>query len=230
MNTKILPVILILMLSQYIYIVRAQSTYQLGGLPSFNINSKLKNDWSLNFKTESRQHIQSGDFHGETDRQYKYLLTDVSLIAAKKVGLNSRVAGGYLIRLEEGELYHRFILQYNIVQKLQGFRLAHRLLSDLTVSETEKSEIRVRYRISSEIPLNGISVDEGEFYVKINNEYVNSLQAGEYDLEIRLVPLLGYDISESFKIETGLDYRVSSFLDNKTRNRLWLSVNLFVEI
>lgn len=230
MNIKVKYLIFVLVLMQLPFSVSAQSTYQFGALPSLNLNKKLKNDWSLNTKLESRQLFQRGEINGTTDKEYNYVLTDLSLIAAKKVGLNSRIAGGYLIRFEEGEIFHRLIQQYVIVQKLSGLRLAHRIMSDQTFSKIEKPEIRFRYRITSEIPLNGESVDPGEFYLKLNNEYINSFQAKEYDLEIRLIPLLGYDITDNFKIESGLDYRVNSFLNNSTRHSYWMTFNLFIEI
>lgn len=230
MNTKITYLVFILLLCQYSNTVFAQSTFQMGGLPSLNFNIKLKNDWSLNSKIESRLLFQRGEINGDVDKNFNYVLTDFSLIGAKKIGLNSRIAGGYLIRFKEGVLNHRFIQQYVIVQKLSGFRLAHRFLCDQTFSASEEPEFRLRYRITSELPLNGESVDPGEYYLKINNEYINSLQAMEYDLEIRLIPLIGYDISERFKIETGLDYRVNSFLTNNTRHSYWMTLNFFIEI
>jgi hypothetical protein len=230
LNTKITFLVFILLLCQSSNTVFAQSTFQLGGLPSLNFNKKLKNDWSLNSKIESRLLFQKGEINGDVDKKFNYVLTDFSLIGAKKIGLNSRLAGGYLMRFEDGVLNHRFIQQYVIVQKLSGFRLAHRFLMDQTFSESEEPEFRLRYRITSEIPLNGESVDPGEYYLKLNNEYINSLQAKEYDLEIRLIPLIGYDISERFKIETGLDYRVNSFLTNNTRHSYWMTLNFFIEI
>ena len=135
-----------------------------------------------------------------------------------------------MIRFEEGVLIHRSIQHYVVVQKLSGFRLAHRFLTDQTFSVNEEPKFRLRYRISSELPFNGESVDPGEYYLKINNEYINSLQVKKYDLEIRLIPLIGYGISERFKIETGLDYRVNSFLTNKTRNSYWMTLNFFIGI
>ena len=230
MNTKQSPPVLLVLLLLFTGTFYAQSTFQVGALPSLNINQKLKNDWSLNAKIESRQLFQRGEINGAVEGNYEYVLTDFSFITAKKVGLNSRIASGYLIRVEGSELTHRFLQQFIIVQKLNGFRLAHRFLSDQTFSALEQPEFRLRYRISSEFPLNGESVDPGEFYVKLNNEYVNSLQAGTYDLEIRIVPLLGYDLSDTVKIETGLDYRVDSFLSNNTRNSYWMTMNLFIEL
>ncbi|MBK7474896.1 MAG: DUF2490 domain-containing protein [Haliscomenobacter sp.] len=230
MNTKATYLIPLLALIQLPSGLHGQSTYQLGGLPSLNLNKKLKNEWSLNAKLESRQLFQRGKTNENPEKEYKYVLTDLSFIAAKKVGLNSRIGGGYLIRLEDGELFHRFIQQYVIVQKMSGFRLAHRILSDQTFSGDEKPEIRFRYRITSEIPLNGSSVDLGEFYLKFNNEYLNSFQAQEYDLEIRLIPLLGFDITDNFKLESGMDYRVDSFFNKSARHSYWMTFNLFVDI
>lgn len=230
MNIKFTYIVFIFLLLQFKNTVYAQSSFQLGALPSLNLNKKMKNDWSLNFKIESRLLFQSGEINGVVDKNFNNVLTDFSLIGAKKIGLNSRIAGGYMIRFKEGNLYHRFIQQYVIVQKLSGFRLAHRFLSDQTFSESEEPEFRLRYRITSELPLNGESVNPQEFYLKINNEYINSLQEKTYDLEIRLVPLLGYEITEQFKIETGVDYRINSFLTDNTRHSYWMTLNFFIEL
>ena len=230
MNIKTLQFLVVIVCLLFVNTVSSQGTYQLGVLPSVNLNSKFKKDWSFNTKIESRQRLQSGDINGGADKEYRYVLTDISLIAGRKVGLNSRIGGGYLIRIAEGERIHRFIQQYIIVQKKSGYRLAHRFLTDQTFSEKEAPVFRLRYRITAEIPLNGESVDPTEFYLKLNNEYVNSLQEEDYDLEIRLVPLLGYGISDDHKIELGLDYRVNSFVSSITQHSFWVSLNWFMEI
>lgn len=230
MNTKKTAFIRIIIILQLINSAYAQDTYQFGLLPSLNVNKKLKSDWSLNTKIESRQLFQNGDFIGNVEKKYKYVLTDFSLITAKKIGLNSRMAGGYFIRLEKTQLVHRFIQQYTVVQRLSGYRLAHRFLSDQTLTKDETLEFRIRYRITAEVPLNGEALDPGEFYFKINNEYLNSFQDTEYNFEMRLVPLLGYDLTESYKIETGLDYRINSFFNNSARHSFWISLNFFIEI
>lgn len=66
--------------------------------------------------------------------------------------------------------------------------------------------------------------------MKLNNEYVNSLQASVYELEIGLVPLLGYDITDTFKLEAGLDYRVDGFLNCTATQDLWMTLNVFIEV
>lgn len=208
----------------------AQSTYQFGGLPSINWNYKLRNDWSANLKIESRQLLQRGTFNGAIDKSYDYVLTDYSLIMAKKIGLNTRLSGGYLFRLREGQVIHRLIQQYTITQQLPNLRLAHRIVTDQTFSDNYDTEYRLRYRLATEVPLNGQSADPKEFYFKINNEYLNSIQSAEYDLEIRLVPLLGYAATEKQKVEFGMDYRLNSFLSKNARHSFWICLNWFFEM
>jgi len=202
----------------------AQSDKSLLFLPSVNINKKLKNDWSVNFKTESRQLLAEEEFY------YEYLLTDISMAVAKKVGINTSIIGGYLIRLEEGQVIHRSIQQLNILQRNISFKLAHRIASDQTFEEGDDPEIRVRYRLSSEFPLNGESLDPKEFFLKLGNEYLNAFQGNTYDLEIRGMGFLGYVVTPRNKVELGLDYRIDSFLDGETRNRFFIGVNYYLSI
>jgi hypothetical protein len=208
----------------------AQPEYRVGALPAVNLNVKLKKNWSINSRIESRQQFESGIHRVESIREYDYLLTDVSLQVARKVGLNGRVGGGYLLRFGSGELAHRFIQQYAFVQKKSGYRLAHRVMTDQTISNLEDLELRFRYRLTLEVPFNGEAVDPGEFYFKVSNEFVNSLQTNIYDLENRFVPLIGYETRKKFKIETGLDYRVDGFFNQSTRHSYWYSLNFFFEI
>jgi hypothetical protein len=198
-----------------------QSNASLGLLPSVNINKKLQRDWSLNFKAESRQALFHDGF------AYDYLLTDLSLAAATKTGINTTVAAGYLIRIDGEDVRHRAFQQLSIVRRYTFFRLSHRFSSDQTYQKDGDAEYRLRYRLSSEIPLGGLSVDPSEFFIKLNNEYLNSLTGVEYDLEIRTAAFLGYAITPSNKLELGLDYRIDSFLDGLPRNRFWVSVNFY---
>jgi hypothetical protein len=210
--------------------VFAQRSYQLGALPSLNTNYSLKNDWSLNGRLESRILFLTGRSDGLKNRDFNYQLTDFALLGAKKVGLKSRVAGGFLVRVEGNEIIFRLIQQYIIVRKMSGIRFAHRIMTDQTFSESEKPDFRLRYRLSTEFALDGESVDPGEFYIKVNNEYLNSMQDLAYDLEIRMVPLLGYSLNDRYKMEAGLDYRINSFIRGKTRHSYWMNFNFFIEI
>lgn len=208
----------------------AQSAYQIGALPAINFNYKLKNNWSINFKVESRQSFQRGVFNLVDEPKYEYVLTDYSLLLAKKIGLSARIAGGYLLRLRGGKLVHRFIQQYSITRRFKGLRFAHRLVTDQTFSDVGATEYRLRYRLATEIPLNGRTADVKEFYVKINNEYLNSIESDIYDLEIRFVPLLGYTLTKNNRLELGVDYRLNSFVNGTTLHRFWVCANWYIAI
>lgn len=208
----------------------AQDTYLLGTLPSLNLNKGINSNWSLNLKAESRLRFMQGEFGGNASSDLHFLLADFALTASRKTGLNNSLAGGYLIRLRGEQTFHRFIQQFTIVKRFETFRMAHRFSSDQTFNSDNPWELRLRYRITAEIPLDGQSVDPGEFYLKLNNEYLNSWQESEPDLEIRLVPLVGFVFKDSNKLEFGLDYRLSSFIDGSSRNSFWFNIGWYLKV
>ena len=211
-------------------IATSQSNYQFGLLPSVNLNKEIENDWKINFKIESRQLLKEGMFGKNDSFNYEYLLTDFAIVVSNKIGLNNKIGVGYLSRFRNDELVHRLIQQYTYVENYSSFRMAHRFSADQTFMKGVSTEYRFRYRITVEIPFNGNSVDPREFYLKINNEYLNSFEDREYDLEIRLVPLLGFKVNEDNKLEFGLDYRLDSFIEDASRNRFWTSINWYLKL
>ncbi len=199
----------------------AQTSYEYGILPSLNLRKNFPANWTALFKIESRQSL----FNQEL--QYNYLLTDISLVTTKRITPNISVGGGYLLRVDGDDFYNRTIQQISYSKKYTDFRIGHRILTDQTFGNNEPTEYRVRYRISAEIPLQGQSIDVNEFYLKTSNEYLNSWENREYDLEIRLLGLIGYTLSSKNDLEIGIDYRANSFIDGSPRNRFWLSMNFF---
>ena len=167
---------------------------------------------------------------GETDSGFDYVLSDFSLLGAKKMGLSNSLAAGYLIRFRADQTIHRAIQQFSIVQRHNRFRMAHRFVTDQTFETGKSPQFRLRYRITAELPLNGEMTDPGEFYLKINNEYLNSLQNSSYDLELRLIPQLGFYFSDTNKLEAGLDYRIRGFLNEATEGFYWITLAWFIKI
>ncbi|WP_378411597.1 DUF2490 domain-containing protein [Rhodocytophaga aerolata] len=207
-----------------------QGSYQSGILPVLNVNKSISEGWSANVKWESRQSLASGQSLNESRTEFRYILSDISLITSKKVGLNNSLAGGYLMRIRGDKWIHRAIQQFTLVKRYSTLRLSHRFSTDQTFDPEELTELRLRYRITVELPLEGASVDPREFYVKINNEYLNSFQGKTYELEIRTVPLLGFGFTDSNKIEVGIDYRADAFLKNELSSNIWININWFVTL
>jgi hypothetical protein len=202
----------------------SQSSRQLGILPSLNVNKKLPKDWSVNFKAEARQTLIQDDYEYNDGR------TELSFIAAKKISINARVAAGYLMKIESESTSNRAIQQLSWIRRYPGFTLSHRFSADQTIEKDEPIIFRFRYRIASEIPLAGQTVDPGELFLKISNEYLNGFLDIYYDLEIRSAAFAGYLLTPKNKIELGVDYRISSFIDNLPRHNFWIGLNFYQSI
>jgi len=105
LNIRIGLAFLILLLSSPS--MSQQGNFQLGSLPSFNLNKKLNNGYRVNIKVESRQvNYAASQFDPSYDR------TNLSMVLSKRVGLSSNLAGGYLTRIDDSDLIHRFIQQF----------------------------------------------------------------------------------------------------------------------
>ncbi|MFP4557546.1 MAG: DUF2490 domain-containing protein [Bacteroidales bacterium] len=199
----------------------AQSDTEVGLKPSININKKLKRDWSLNLKVESRQSLINDITN------FSYLHTNFSFITSKKIGINTLFAAGYLMRVETDAIKNRAMQQLIVIRRYNEFMLSHRFAADQTFEKDEYTEYRYRYRVAAEVPLEGQTLDPREFFIKLNSEYLNSLSKEEYDLEVRGAAFLGYTISPNSKFEFGIDYRMNSFISGDIRNRLWVAINLY---
>ncbi|WP_298546308.1 DUF2490 domain-containing protein [uncultured Aquimarina sp.] len=217
--------ILVYVFNVICYQMIAQTSFTSGLLPKIVVSNKLSDNIKLINSIESRQ--QLWEHQPDNDLSYDYLLTDFTNILSFKLSADKVFNIGYLLRIEEDELIHRSIFQHSIAQQLENLRVAHRFVTDQTFSRKESPEFRLRYRFTVELPFNGYRVDSGEFYIKINNEYLGSYQGSNADLEIRIIPFIGYAVNPKSKLEIGPDYRLSQLLESGTKNRLWLSFNYY---
>ena len=142
-------------------IINGQDLYRSGLLPALTISKGLPAGFSLNLSAESRQSLLRGEFGGDKEWKYNYNLTDLSLLGSKKLGLNYRIAIGYLARIREGLTVHRAIQQLTFVRTYSSFRSAHRFAADQSFASGLSMELRIRYRFTAEIPLSGQAADVG---------------------------------------------------------------------
>ncbi|MBQ4822735.1 DUF2490 domain-containing protein [Aquimarina sp. MMG016] len=216
---------LLLFISEFL---GAQSSFTNGLLPKVVLSNQLSDHTKLINSIESRQLLW--DDMLDNKFSYDYVLTDLTTIVSHKIGASQSINLGYLFRIEGDEIVHRSIQQFTIVKNLDALRLGHRFVTDQTFSNRKSPSFRLRYRVTLEKPLNGDRVDPNEFYLKFNNEYLGSYQSNKADLEIRIIPFIGYELNAKNKLELGLDYRLSEFFDSASQNRLWLSMNWYYSI
>ena len=108
------------------------------------------------------------------------------------------MAGGLLFRSGDKYFKNRYIQQLTLVNQYAFFRIAQRFLVDQTINVNSPIEIRFRYRMTFELPLNGRSIDSKEWYLKLNNEFLNFYENKKYNLEFG--PHLFLDLN--FQIKT----------------------------
>ena len=199
-------------------------------MPELNINTSLDQQYQLNFKLISRDLFGEGRIGEFTNNNFEHILTDLSLILSRKVGFGNKLGAGYQGRIRDGNYSHRLMQQYTKVVNLSALRLGHRLAMDQSFGSDIAFRFRMRYRLAMEFPLNGDSVNRGEHYLKLSNEYLNEIEKSDYDLEIRVSPILGYLFSDRNKLEYGLEYRLNSFINSSIQHRIWFLVKWYIKL
>jgi len=210
--------------------LQAQAGYELGFLPEFNVGKSISTLWAVNVEIAPRYELVAGAFGGDSERDIYFGLLDVTTVFERTIAVDAKLGLGYLARFENNKVAHRLIQQYSFSIPYYGYRLGHRFRVDQTFTPDEDLEVRLRYRLSSDISLNGEFIDPKEIYIKLGNEYVTSFQGQETDVEIRLIPALGYYIDDDHKLEVGIDYRIDSFLRSTADHRFWVNVGYYLSL
>lgn len=205
-----------------------QSKEFFGGFfPEAAVTKKLKNDQKIIFKIE-HQDILYNNADGESQElQFTHYRTDLMGFYDFKLNPTKRVAFGVFHRIQDGANANRLIQQFASVNRLRGLKMAHRFRTDQTLTQGDPVEFRLRYRISTEIPLSGSTLDPGEHYLVLSDEPIFGLQGGEFEIENRLVFSFGKLITSSQKLEWSLDFRTDKYIQEGFRTRLWAKVGYF---
>lgn len=200
----------------------AQSDTNLGFLPKVVLSKKINNHSKWVNSLEQRTFFYDDDF------KIAHSLIDFSTIYSTRIADNQSINLGYILRFRNSETIHRTFQHYNFIGSYNALKIANRIAFEQFYRPKKQTTFRTRYRVSLEKPLNGERVDVKEFYLKIGNEYLYDFT--DNDLEIRLTPYLGYQVSNKDKIEFGVDYRVGNFLNKATENAIWFRTTWYISI
>lgn len=198
-----------------------------GFFPEAAITKKLKNDQKIIVKIEHQDILYNNSGEQKDEFQFTHYRTDLMAFYDLKLNPSKSIAVGLFHRIQDGANANRLIQQFASVNRLRGMKLAHRFRTDQTFTKGEAAEIRLRYRVATEIPLSGSTLDPGEHYLVLSNEPIFSLQDGEFEIENRLVFSFGKLIQSSQKLEWSIDYRTDKFIQEGFRTRLWAKVGYF---
>lgn len=198
----------------------------LGYMPSANINYKISSKNSLNFATQHRLLL----YDILDDKIIKnYSLSDFTILYTRKLGLASKFSMGLLTRYVGEEWVKRTIQQFGFLYEIFGFKVSNRIRLDQTY-KTSGVENRLRFRGGIQIPLKGRVLDNKEFYLKINTEYLNILKENKYNSEFRLSPNVGYVLSNKLKLELGIDSRIGNLINKYKKQSYWFVTGVYYNI
>ena len=199
-----------------------------GGLFPEMALSKIQGNWKYTLKIESQNYFYSSPALD----QWKYTKkqNDLQGFIAHKITPLASLSVGYQYRMTNSEdNSHRLIEQLSFVQKSSLLRVGHRIRLDQTFLD-EGLQLRFRYRLSLEIPLNGHSLDPKEFYLLAQDEPIMSFEPEKQDLENRLNTAIGYVFRNHSKIQSGIDYRTDRYFIAGFRHRIWWKTGLYLKI
>jgi hypothetical protein len=205
----------------------SQTRYESGLLPSLSLTKNINDTSRINLRVESRQSFFEKTENEPSEWTHTNVLTDITAVYSYKVGYNNALAAGYMTRFRDGTMGHRTIQQFTMVRPIDGYRIAHRFSTDQTWMPKTDISLRMRYRLASDLPLQGTSLDPNEFYLKASVEYLTGLQSGILEHEVRAVPVVGYDFTDNNKVEIGIDYRHSDLFTHSPKARYWFKIAWF---
>ena len=209
----------------------AQSQVPLVLDSGISVNLKLNKGFTLNAGLGYRDLLVSdiGDSPLAPDSRHLQLATNLNY----QLGFYDRLGGGFMYRFNSvgkdgvsNEL--RLSQEYIHVRKFTVMRLAHRLKLDQRIFKSLSTEYRFRYRISIDLPLNGVKLDPGEFYALASTETLLNLgQAFTPDWDQRFNLGIGNQVNKAVKGQFDLQYRADSF-SKGTLSRVFLVAAVIV--
>lgn len=194
-------------------ITMAQQTPSYRWEPGFSIKNKLTEKWTTTLQLKGRGQANS---YGEQDLSTSLLMVDIRGYLSYTLFNESTLQIGYIIRrnnpLEEVTgTERRLIQQYSFFSSFdkhrigQSFTLEERMINKNFVG-------RLRYALSDDFPLQGVTLDRGEYFFYSKLQALFSFDAHSTGLENRLNIGIGRLFYNSQKLSFDVEARYSGLL------------------
>ncbi len=208
----------------------SQSLTSIGWLPEVSVSYKLNDQFRLTGQVESMQLGFTKRGTESFNYRYNYVRTDLTMVVSYRLNPNWSLAAGGMTRFVDGSLVYRSLQQVSYTRRGLGARFGHRFRTDQTFSTEASMQVRLRYRFSGEVPLQGQTLNDREWYSISSVEQIASVQNSDWDWEQRLSTALGYYFNAKNKIEIGFDYRLDDFTQGDGRHSIWTMINYFLNL
>lgn len=198
----------------------AQASISAGVMPTANISYNIAKGYKVSHGFETRQRFYHNPVLGNGTFKHSNILTEYSTTLSKGVNASDRIGVGYIVRVMDMDYYHRFEQDFTHSHVGTIGKWSHRIRTDQMFSKHDNIMFRLRYRVSYQKEL-GSSSTSSTFF-KVNNEYNAMFHTHKRnDLEIRLVPALGFALTKKSILEVGIDSRISRMFEQDLSLILW---------
>lgn len=201
--------------------VLAQDFTLWGGLPSFQFSGALNERVDYFFQTGAETYWWESS-EGNSTSDFRVRHVDLSGGLTTDLGTDWNLAVNFLFRRRRPfddrpgwEL--RPWAQITHVARAGKYRIRNRLRSEQRFEQPQKSEdwefdMRLRYRLSVDFPLEGERLDEREFYLNSSIAMLLTLTQDDFWFyrNPRAYTGLGYRLNGKNKLETGFEYRTKN--------------------
>lgn len=198
-----------------------------GIFPEISLTKKVSQRNTLNFKIENQEILFDNQDDSSENPQLTHYRTDLMMFFDRSLKPGLSVGLGVFHRFQENEDGNRIIQQLAILQRMRNFRINHRFRTDQTFTRNADVEVRFRYRLSMEIPLEGTKVDPGENYLVLSEEPIFSYKGGDFEIENRIAFAVGKLFTSKEKLELAVDYRTDGYIQEGFRTRLWTKISYY---
>ncbi len=203
--------------------IKAQHNYEGLNESGFAINHKVSSSYRLNFSLSSRAYLYQNEVFNYEQRQI-----DLTHFSTFYLSYNNSLSVG--LRYRNRSLFNdssneiRFTEQYNFTTSLEPLRFGHRFRLEQRILD-QFTVHRMRYRFAVDMPLNGLKLDIGEAYFIAAMEALFSItSAARPEWDHRTTLQLGWLLSESFKLQVGLEYRFEA-INIETQQKLFTLIS-----
>lgn len=219
---------LLILLALVPLVLKAQNHLHLKWEPKLAFSADISERWSYNLQAGGLHFMEN--FSRPTQAQQTERV-DARAFLSYSFFRKRKLSVGYMYRktqpFEENPGYeHRLTALYSFQNYAQAWRLGHRFMAEQRW-RSSSNQLRMRYRFSGDVPLQGQKLDVNEFYFLASNEVVLAADSESFSLENRFISLLGRQMSQHIKLEIGAEYR---FRGSEAPDALHLLTSLYYKL
>ncbi len=206
----------------------SQSNFQTLSESNVALNHQVSKKYQVNFSLKSRSFIYHNDDLGLKQQQIDLVhFSSLKLNHYHTISLGLQYRNRDVFNMTGNEL--RMTQQFNMAKRQLAIRFGHRFRTEQRILKT-KTIFRQRYRFAIDFPLNGERLDIGEAYFVGSVETLLSLSKIESpEIDQRATFLVGWQLSDTLKLQTGLEYRAEAF-NVSTENKLFILTSAVLKI